>query len=51
MNRPTEELAVSVTNRHCTAFECRKCLARAKWYRRKAWRSSKRPNRRNYGRK
>lgn len=51
MNRPNNEIAISVTGRHCTNYQCRKCIARAKWYRRKAWRSSKNPNRRKFGRK
>jgi len=30
---------------------CRKCLARAYWYRRKAWRTRKSPNRYRTGKK
>jgi hypothetical protein len=37
--------------RHCTDITCRKCRARGRWMRRKAWRSRKNPNRRNHGRK
>jgi hypothetical protein len=33
--------------RHCTNVKCEKCLARARWSRRKAWRSSKDPSRKN----
>jgi len=33
-NRPAEAIT-----RHCTNIHCRKCLARIRWYRRKAWHS------------
>lgn len=32
--------------RHCLNIHCRKCRARVRWYRRKAWRSHKSPIRR-----
>ena len=32
-NRPAES-----TSRHCANIHCRKCRARVRWYRRKAWR-------------
>lgn len=51
MNRLTDEPATYIVVRHCTDYGCRKCIARAKWYRRKAWRSGKRPNHRKNGRK
>jgi len=31
-NRPAEPVT-----RHCMNVRCRKCRARARWYRRKAW--------------
>ena len=31
-NRPVESIS-----RHCMNIHCRKCRARARWYRRKAW--------------
>jgi hypothetical protein len=31
--------------RHCNEINCRKCRARCRWMRRKAWRSRKSPNR------
>ena len=51
MSRATDLLAAGNAVRHCAAPECRKCLARGRWYRRKAWRSGKRPARRNNRRK
>lgn len=51
MIRLPEELTFPVTGRHCTNYQCRKCIARAKWYRRKAWRSGKNQHRRKSGRK
>ena len=36
--------------RHCLDIHCRKCRARVRWYRRKAWRSHKSPIRRLSGR-
>jgi hypothetical protein len=34
----------------CTGYRCRKCVARVRWYRRKAPRSGKNPTRRHTGR-
>jgi hypothetical protein len=36
--------------RDCTGYRCRKCAARARWYRRKAPRSGKNRARRHTGR-
>lgn len=47
----SEILAITQTNRHCTQYDCRKCAARARWRRRKQWRSRKNPYRRATGRK
>jgi hypothetical protein len=33
-NRPAEAIT-----RHCASIRCRKCRARVRWYRRKAWHS------------
>jgi hypothetical protein len=33
-NRPAEAIT-----RHCASTHCRKCRARVRWYRRKAWHS------------
>jgi hypothetical protein len=43
MSRINDLLAAEYIGRHCTNPECRKCRARAHWYRRKAWRSGKKP--------
>lgn len=51
MNSASRIPAVSAMPRHCTDPQCRKCRARAAWYRRKGWRSRKSPARRKYGRK
>ena len=45
-DRPAESLP-----RHCTNIRCRKCRARVRWYRRKAWRCHKSPIRRLSGKK
>jgi hypothetical protein len=51
MSRATDlTFAVSAT-RHCPDPRCRKCRARGRWYRRRAWRTRKNPNRRHHGRK
>ena len=47
----SEILAITQAKRHCTEYGCRKCAARARWRRRKQWRSRKSPNRRPAGRK
>lgn len=51
MSHPSEERLIFESARHCTKYGCRKCIARAKWNRRKAWRASKHPNRPRNGRK
>ncbi len=51
MSRTTDLNAVVVTARHCHELDCKKCRARSRWVRRKAWRSCKSPNRRIRGRK
>jgi hypothetical protein len=47
----SENPAQANATRHCTDYRCRKCAARGRWNRRKAWRSGKNPTRRNSGRK
>lgn len=39
MSRVTDILAAGYIARHCTTPGCAKCIARARWYRRKARRS------------
>jgi hypothetical protein len=51
MNPVTVIPAVPVMSRHCTDPQCRKCRARGRWNRRKAWRGCKSPDRRRAGRK
>ena len=51
MTRAMESIAVTYAVRHCTEYGCRKCIARARWNRRKKWQSRKNPNRRATGRK
>lgn len=46
-----EILAITYAKRHCTEYGCRKCAARARWKRRKKWRSHKNPASRRMGRK
>lgn len=46
MSRITDLITAEYT-RHCTSTECEKCLARARWSRRKAWRPSKNPVRKS----
>jgi hypothetical protein len=49
---PTSEvLAVTYAARHCTEYGCRKCASRARWNRRKGWRTTKSPVRRSTRRK
>ena len=50
MSRISEILAAAYAVRHCTARGCPKCIARARWSRRKKWQSRKNPNRRATGR-
>lgn len=40
MNQVNDPLAAESITRHCTDPECRKCRARGRWMRRKAWRSA-----------
>jgi hypothetical protein len=51
VSRVSEIIAVTYGVRHCTEYGCRKCIARARWSRRKKWQSRKNPNRRATGRK
>jgi hypothetical protein len=51
VSRITDLLASGYIARHCTDPYCGKCIARARWYRRKARRSGKSPARKNTGRK
>jgi hypothetical protein len=51
MSRATDLAAVVVSVRHCHQLDCAKCRSRARWMRRKSWRSRKSPNRRNRDRK
>ena len=51
MSRMTDLSSVVYSGRHCHDINCRKCRARSRWMRRKAWRTRKYPNRRNRGRK
>jgi len=51
MSQITDVSAVIVLARHCNELNCPKCRARARWARRKAWRSRKSPTRRDRGRK
>ena len=37
--------AVVVSARHCDEPGCKKCSARGRWMRRRAWRTRKSPNR------
>jgi hypothetical protein len=43
--------ASDCAGRHCTEPQCAKCMARARWYRRKARRSGKNKVRKNARRK
>ena len=46
MSRMTDLSAVVVVfARHCHQVGCKKCAARGRWLRRRAWRSRKSPNR------
>jgi hypothetical protein len=47
----SEILAVAYLVRHCGKRGCGKCIARARWHRRKKWRTIKNPARRATGRK
>ena len=45
MSTTTDLPAPVIPARHCRELDCRKCLARYRWLRRKSWRSRKSPNR------
>ena len=51
MSRVAEIVVAAYVARHCTEYGCRKCIARARWSRRKKWQSRKSLIRRNTGRK
>jgi len=51
MSRTSELLAIAVFASHCTDPQCRKCGARRRWARRKAWHTSKSPIRKASERK
>ncbi len=51
MSRITDLLAAEYIIRHCTDPYCAKCIARARWHRRKGWRTRKTPVRKNTRRK
>jgi hypothetical protein len=51
MSRASEITAVTYAVRHCNEYGCRKCIARARWSRRKKWQSRKNQVRRTTGRK
>jgi hypothetical protein len=51
MSLVNEIIAITYAARHCTEYGCPKCIARARWNRRKKWQSRKSPIRRATGRK
>jgi hypothetical protein len=51
MSRVSENIDATHAARHCNEYGCRKCIARARWNRRKKWQSRKSPTRRATGRK
>ena len=51
VSRAAEIIAVTLAVRHCTEYGCRKCIARARWSRRKKWQARKTSFRRTPGRK
>lgn len=51
MSRATDIASAVYSGRHCRQINCRKCRARSRWNRRRAWRSRKNPDRRSHGRK
>lgn len=51
MSRTADLNTVVVAARHCHELDCKKCRARSRWMRRKAWRSRKSSDRRIRGRK
>lgn len=51
MSRITDLSVMANSALHCAELDCKKCRARFRWMRRKAWRSCKSVNRRMRGRK
>jgi hypothetical protein len=51
VSRITDACAAAISARHCAESDCKKCRARFRWMRRKAWRSRKSVYRRMRGRK
>ncbi len=51
MSRATDLTAAVSAARHCADICCRKCRARARWNRRRAWRTRTSTARRKTGRK
>jgi hypothetical protein len=51
MSRVSDNIAVTYAVRHCTEYGCRKCAARGRWHKRKAWRSRKTLTRYRTGKK
>jgi hypothetical protein len=47
----SEILATIYVTRHCTQYGCRKCIAQARWNRRKKWHTRKNTTRRDTARK
>jgi hypothetical protein len=47
VSRMSDLLATGYIGRHCTEPQCAKCIARARWYRRKARRSENNKIRKN----
>jgi hypothetical protein len=41
VSRISDLLAAEYIARHCANPQCTKCIARARWYRRKGWRAAK----------
>jgi hypothetical protein len=52
MSRITDLIAIDyIARNHCADPTCPKCIARFRWLRRKAWRTSKTPARKSTERK
>lgn len=47
MSRISDITAATEITRHCTDPRCRKCRARSRWQRRKAWRTGQSPARKS----
>lgn len=45
------DIVIRTVPRHCEDSDCRKCRARFRWYRRKAWQINKPTDRRSRSRK